>query len=139
MRPLIPAETVTATVLQFRERSETAAHSMAQKAGDHQSIQHQAGRATKETDDMANLKVMTTSFAEMDAEMEVIKKHLPFDQQPQIEKLHGKLKQTQQEMLATQEASRVATRVWSRAKPCAAHQARVPPVRSRRARRGDPI
>ncbi|NEJ26163.1 relaxase/mobilization nuclease domain-containing protein, partial [Rhizobium leguminosarum] len=30
MRPLIPAETVTATVLQFRERSETAAHSMAQ-------------------------------------------------------------------------------------------------------------
>ncbi|WP_392714107.1 LPD7 domain-containing protein [Rhizobium ruizarguesonis] len=109
MRPLMPAETVTATVLQFRDRSETAAHSMAQKvmarkACDYQSIQHQAGRATKETDDMANLKVMNTSFAEMDAQMEVIKKHLPVDQQPQIEKLHGKLKQTQQEMLATQES-----------------------------------
>ncbi|MFW8584167.1 hypothetical protein ACOJBM_02110 [Rhizobium beringeri] len=90
MRPLMPAETVTATVLQFRDRSETAAHSMAQKvmarkACDYQSIQHQAGRATKETDDMANLKVMNTSFAEMDAQMEVIKKHLPVDQQPQIE------------------------------------------------------
>ncbi|MGO4569335.1 LPD7 domain-containing protein [Rhizobium sp. 2YAF20] len=109
MRPLVPAETVTASVLQFRERSETAAHSMAQKAmaqnaGDHQSIRHQPGRATKETDDMANLKVMNTSFAEMDAQMEVIKKHLPVDQQPQIEKLDGKLKQTQQEMLATQES-----------------------------------
>jgi hypothetical protein len=81
-----------------------AQKAMAQKAADHRSIQHQAGRAIKETDDMANLKVMTTSFAEMDAQMEVIKKHLPANQQPQIEKLHGKLKQTQQEMLATQES-----------------------------------
>lgn len=104
MRPLVPAESVTANVLQFRERSETAVHSTAQKAGNHQSIQHQAVRATKETEDMANLKVMNTSFAEMDAQMEVIKKHLPPDQQPQIEKLHGKLKDAQQEMLAAQES-----------------------------------
>ena len=103
MRPLVPAEVVTASVLHFRDRGETAVRAMAPEIGEYQSFSYQEGRTPKETDDMANLKVMTASFAEMDAQMEVIKQHLPPEQQPQIEKLHGKLRETQQDMLATQE------------------------------------
>ena len=103
MQPVLAATTDLATVSRFRRRSETAVRAMVQTAIEHQSTRYQPGRATKETDDMADLNVMKTSFAEMDQQMEVIKKHLPADRQPQIEELHGKLKQTQQQMLMTQE------------------------------------
>lgn len=103
MRPLVPAEVVTASVLHFRDRGEMAVRAMAPEFEEYQSISYQEGGTPKETDDMANLKVMTASFAEMDAQMEVIKQHLPPEQQPQIEKLHGKLREAQQDMLATQE------------------------------------
>ncbi|WP_246799180.1 LPD7 domain-containing protein [Rhizobium leguminosarum] len=95
MRLVPPAEATTATIMRFRRRGEIA--------GEYQSPGYQAGRATKETDDMANLDIMKTSFAEMDEQMEVIRKNLPADRQPQIDGLHSKLKQTQQEMLKAQE------------------------------------
>ncbi|NTJ51559.1 relaxase/mobilization nuclease domain-containing protein [Agrobacterium rhizogenes] len=95
MRLVPPAEATTATIMRFRRRGEIA--------GEYQSPGYQAGRATKETDDMANLDTMKTSFAEMDEQMEVIRKNLPADRQPQIDGLHSKLKQTQQEMLKAQE------------------------------------
>lgn len=103
MRPFVPAEVVTASVLHFHDRGEMAVRAMAREFGEYQSISYREGRTPKETDDMANLKVMTASFAEMDAQMEVIKQHLSPAQQPQIEKLRGKLRETQQDMLATQE------------------------------------
>ncbi|AYG70042.1 hypothetical protein CCGE531_28715 (plasmid) [Rhizobium sp. CCGE531] len=46
---------------------------------------------------------MKTSFADMNEQMEIIKKHLPSDRQPQIEELHGKLRLSQARMLAIQE------------------------------------
>uniref|UniRef100_UPI0035ABF201 LPD7 domain-containing protein n=1 Tax=Rhizobium rhizogenes TaxID=359 RepID=UPI0035ABF201 len=95
MRLVPPAEATTATMMQFRRRSEIA--------GEYQSPGYQAGKAAKETDDMANLDIMKTSFAEMDEQMEVIKKNLPADRQPRIDELHGKLKRTQQDMLKVQE------------------------------------
>ncbi|ACM31122.1 conserved hypothetical protein (plasmid) [Rhizobium rhizogenes K84] len=95
MRLVLPAEVITATIMRFRRRSEIA--------GEYQSPGYQAGRAIKETDEMANLDIMKTSFAEMDEQMEVIRKNLPADRQPQIDELHGKLKQTQQDMLKAQE------------------------------------
>ncbi|MCJ9719924.1 relaxase/mobilization nuclease domain-containing protein [Agrobacterium sp. SHOUNA12C] len=103
MRLVPPAETTTATIMRFRRRSEIAARAIEQIAGGYQSPGYQAGRATKETDDMANLDVMKTSFAEMDEQMQVIRKNLPADRQPQIDELHGKLKRTQQDMLKVQE------------------------------------
>ncbi|NTG31966.1 hypothetical protein G6L08_32965, partial [Agrobacterium rhizogenes] len=103
MRPVPPAETTTATMMQFRQRSEIAARAIEQIADEYQSPGYQAGRATKETDDMANLDIMKTSFAEMDEQMQVIRKNLPADRQAQIDELHGKLKRTQQDMLKVQE------------------------------------
>ncbi|OCJ02484.1 hypothetical protein A6U85_30415 [Agrobacterium sp. 13-626] len=103
MRLVPPAEATTARIMQFRQRSEIAVRAIEQIAGEDQSPGYQAGRATKETDDMANLDTMKTSFAEMDEQMEVIRKNLPADRQPQIDELHGKLKQTQQDMLKAQE------------------------------------
>ncbi|NTG64769.1 relaxase/mobilization nuclease domain-containing protein [Agrobacterium rhizogenes] len=103
MRLVPPAEATTARIMRFRQRSEIAVRAIEQIAGEDQSPGYQAGRATKETDDMANLDIMKTSFAEMDEQMEVIRKNLPVDHQPQIDELHGKLKQTQQEMLKAQE------------------------------------
>lgn len=103
MHPFPPAEAMRAAVLPFRERSEIAVRAMRQVARERQSIRYQTDKATKETDDMANLDIMKTSFAEMDEQMEVIKKHLPTDRQLQIEELHGKLKQTQRDMLKAQE------------------------------------
>jgi hypothetical protein len=103
MRPVPPAETTTATMMQFRQRSEIAARAIEQIADEYQSPGYRAGRATKEPDDMANLDIMKTSFAEMDEQMQVIRKNLPADRQPQIDELHGKLKQTQQDMLKVQE------------------------------------
>ncbi|WP_245472522.1 LPD7 domain-containing protein [Rhizobium jaguaris] len=102
MRPVPLTETETAAVLQFRRRSETAVRSMERMAAETQSTQ--PNRPTEEADNMANLNVMKTSFAQMDEQMEVIKTNLPADRQPQIEELHGKLKETQQQMLATQES-----------------------------------
>ncbi|WFU13309.1 hypothetical protein QA646_30480 (plasmid) [Rhizobium sp. CB3090] len=52
---------------------------------------------------MANLDVIKASFADMNEQMEIIKKHLPSDRQPQIDKLHGKLRGSQARMLAIQE------------------------------------
>jgi hypothetical protein len=104
MRPLPADLSETASVLHFNQRCQTAVHSMGQMAGIHYPPNPQAGSATQEIDDMANLHVMKTSFAEMDGQMQVIKKHLPAERLSEIEELHGKLKQTQQEMLATQES-----------------------------------
>nr|WP_234914411.1 LPD7 domain-containing protein [Rhizobium rhizogenes]QCL09131.1 relaxase/Mobilization nuclease domain protein [Rhizobium rhizogenes]QCL09514.1 relaxase/Mobilization nuclease domain protein [Rhizobium rhizogenes] len=103
MRLVPSAEATTATIMRFRQRSEIAARAIEQIASEYQSPGYQAGRPTKETDDMANLDIMKTSFAEMDEQMEVIKKNLPADRQPQIDELHSKLKQTQQGMLKAQE------------------------------------
>ncbi|WP_286202853.1 relaxase/mobilization nuclease domain-containing protein [Rhizobium lusitanum] len=69
MRLVPPAEATTTTIMRFRRRSEIA--------GEYQSPGYQAGTATKETDDMANLDIMKTSFAEMDEQMEVIRKKSP--------------------------------------------------------------
>lgn len=104
MRPLPPDLSETANVLHFNQRGQTAVRSMEQMVGKHYSTGPQAGNATQEIDDMANLHVMKSSFAEMDEQMEVIKKHLPAERLSEIEGLQGKLKQTQQEMLATQES-----------------------------------
>jgi hypothetical protein len=103
MSPVLPAEATTATIMRFRQRSDIAVRAIEEIAGKQKSPQGEVGRAIKETDEMANLDIMKTSFAEMDEQMEVIRKNLPTDRQPQIDELHGKLKQTQQEMLKAQE------------------------------------
>ncbi|NTG71487.1 hypothetical protein EXN67_29250 [Rhizobium rhizogenes] len=103
MRLVPPAEATTARIMRFRQRSEIAVRAIEEIANEDQSPGYQIGTATKETDDMANLDTMKTSFAEMDEQMEVIRKNLPTDRQPQIDELHGKLKRTQQEMLKAQE------------------------------------
>ncbi|OCJ22159.1 LPD7 domain-containing protein [Rhizobium rhizogenes] len=103
MRLVPPAEATTARIMRFRQRSEIAVRAIEEIASEDQSPGYQIGTATKETDEMANLDTMKTSFAEMDEQMEVIRKNLPTDRQPQIDELHGKLKRTQQEMLKAQE------------------------------------
>ena len=103
MSPVLPAEATTATIMRFRQRSEIAVRAIEEVAGKQKSPQGEVGRAIKETDEMANLDIMKTSFAEMDEQMEVIRKNLPTDRQPQIDELHDKLKRTQQEMLKAQE------------------------------------
>ncbi|NTH68476.1 relaxase/mobilization nuclease domain-containing protein [Agrobacterium rhizogenes] len=103
MRLVPPAEATTARIMRFRQRSEIAVRAIEEIANEDQSPGYQIGTATKETDEMANLDTMKTSFAEMDEQMEVIRKNLPTDRQPQIDELHGKLKRTQQEMLKAQE------------------------------------
>lgn len=129
--PLPQTAVETARVFEFRQRSETAVRLMERKdegsgyekgsrtdprddrphvGGLQVSAQSAEKRLmeliekfTKETGDMANLSVMKASFAEMDEQMEIIKKHLPSDRQPQIEELHGKLRESQARMLAIQE------------------------------------
>ncbi|WP_349963355.1 LPD7 domain-containing protein [Rhizobium sp. ZPR3] len=131
VRPLPPAEAETATVLEFRRRSETAVRLMErfdQRSAHEQDSHREQGdgslqgrgsqipaplaekrlrelvdQFTKEAGNMANLNVMKTSFADMNEQMEIIKKHLPSDRQPQIEELHGKLRDSQARMLAVQE------------------------------------
>ncbi|OEC93583.1 LPD7 domain-containing protein [Rhizobium sp. YK2] len=131
VRPLPQTALETAKVLEFRRRSETAVRLMERK--DQRGAREQDSRTkqrddgpqgrepqvsvasaetrlvelidkfTKETSDMANLDVMKASFADMDEQMEIIKKHLPSDRQLQIEALHGKLRDSQARMLAIQE------------------------------------
>jgi hypothetical protein len=131
VRPLPSAEAETAKVLEFRRRSETAVRLMErfdQRSAHEQDSHHEQGdgslqgrgsqisapmaekrlmelvdQFTKEVSNMANLNVMKTSFADMNEQMEIIKKHLPSDRQPQIEELHGKLRDSQARMLAIQE------------------------------------
>ena len=131
VRPLPQTAVETARVFEFRQRSETAVRLMERRdegsgyEQDSRTEQRDDGlqargqqvsessaekrlmdlidKFTKETSNMANLDVMKASFADMDEQMETIKKHLPSDRQPQIEELHGKLRESQARMLAIQE------------------------------------
>ncbi|SCB39037.1 LPD7 domain-containing protein [Rhizobium hainanense] len=105
-RPLLQAETEMAKVLEFRRRSEAAVRLMKPQRLAPLAEKQLAGlidHFTKGANNLANLNVMKTSFADMNEQMEIIKKHLPSDRQPQIEELHGKLRDSQQRMLAIQE------------------------------------
>jgi hypothetical protein len=106
VRPWPRTEAETAKVLEFRRRSQAAVHLMKPQLLVPLAEEQLAGlidQFTKGANNLANLNVMKTSFADMNEQMEIIKKHLPLDRQPQIEELHGKLRDSQERMLAIQE------------------------------------
>jgi hypothetical protein len=93
-----PLETPTvATILQFRQRAETAAAAAL--------IQQQPNiaRKPKESDKMARSETMKAAFDDMNAQFDIVEKNLPPERAPELADLRKKLENNQRVMLGAQE------------------------------------
>jgi hypothetical protein len=86
-----------ATILQFRQRAETAA------AGINLREQSSIETQPEESDTMAKLQTMKAAFDDMNMQLNIVERNLPADKLPELAQVRKKIEANQRKMLAAQE------------------------------------